>query len=167
MNCVCPACEGAVGGWMWVDVKPTFVVVAMAILKIPAQRLYSVAFSLKILTAEWILGQVQSFWSMVSGFYECISGKPSPNIKYISLLLALGPGPRHCLDEQHTLHLDKAVYGIKTSSLHCHQRVASKPGSIGAAQRQSEADIWMSQKRMLYGYIIVKIAICLVLAETQ
>jgi Reverse transcriptase (RNA-dependent DNA polymerase) len=54
-------------------------------------------------------------------------------------------GLEFCPMEGHTLLIDKALYGLRSSGLCWHQRVADVLRDIGFTPSMAEADIWMRE----------------------
>jgi Reverse transcriptase (RNA-dependent DNA polymerase) len=55
----------------------------------------------------------------------------------------------------HTLLIDKALYGLRSSGLCCHEKFADILRDIGFQQCKAESDIWMRKKLDVYEYIAV------------
>jgi Reverse transcriptase (RNA-dependent DNA polymerase) len=55
----------------------------------------------------------------------------------------------------HTLIIDKALYGLKTSGLHWHEKLADVLRDMGFTQCRAEPDIWMKKMEDHYEYIAV------------
>jgi Reverse transcriptase (RNA-dependent DNA polymerase) len=64
-------------------------------------------------------------------------------------------GPEFGSLEGHTLLIDKALYGLRSSGLCWHQRFSDVLRSMGFIPSKAEADIWMRENNMLYEYIAV------------
>jgi Reverse transcriptase (RNA-dependent DNA polymerase) len=64
-------------------------------------------------------------------------------------------GPEFGSLEGHTLLVDKALYGLRSSGMRWHERLADVLQSIGFTQCKAEADIWMRENEGLYEYIAV------------
>ena len=54
-------------------------------------------------------------------------------------------GPEFGTLEGHTLLINKALYGLRSSGLCWHQRFANVLRSIGFTQSKAESDIWMRE----------------------
>jgi hypothetical protein len=74
-------------------------------------------------------------------------------------------GPEFGALEGHTLLIDKALYGLRSSGLCWHQRFADVLRSIGFNQSKSETDIWMRESNGLYEYIAVYVDDLLIAAR--
>jgi hypothetical protein len=59
-------------------------------------------------------------------------------------------GPEFGSLEGHTLFVDKALYGLRSSVLRWHERLANVLWSIRFTQCKAEADIWMRKNYGLY-----------------
>jgi Reverse transcriptase (RNA-dependent DNA polymerase) len=74
-------------------------------------------------------------------------------------------GPKFGSLEGHTLLVDKALYGLRSSGLRWHERLANVLRSIGFTQCKAEADIWMCKNDGLYEYIAVYVGDLLIAAR--
>ena len=74
-------------------------------------------------------------------------------------------GPEFGSLEGHTLLIDKALYGLRSSGLCWHQRFADVLRSLGFVQSKAEADIWMRENKGLYEYIAVYVDDLLIAAS--
>jgi hypothetical protein len=78
-------------------------------------------------------------------------------------IVAAGPefGPL----EGHTLLIDKALYGLRSSGLCWHQLFAEVLRDMGFVQSKAEADIWMREGDGVYEYIAVYVDDLLIAAR--
>jgi Reverse transcriptase (RNA-dependent DNA polymerase) len=67
-------------------------------------------------------------------------------------------GPEFGSLEGHTLLVDKALYGLRSSGLRWHERLADVLRSTGFTQYKAEVDICMRKNDGLYEDIAVRIA---------
>jgi Reverse transcriptase (RNA-dependent DNA polymerase) len=67
--------------------------------------------------------------------------------------------------EGHTLVIHKALYGLRSSGLCWHQRIADVLRSLGFKQRKSESDIWMRLNGDTYEYIAIYVDDLLIAAK--
>jgi Reverse transcriptase (RNA-dependent DNA polymerase) len=74
-------------------------------------------------------------------------------------------GPEFGSLEGHTLLVDKALYGLRSSGLRWHEILADVLRSIGITQCKAEADIWMRENNGLYEYIAVYVDDLLIAAK--
>ena len=74
-------------------------------------------------------------------------------------------GPEFGRLEGHTLLIDKALYGLRSSGLCWHQRFADVLRDMGFVQSKAEADIWMRENDGLYEYIAVYVDDLLIAAR--
>jgi Reverse transcriptase (RNA-dependent DNA polymerase) len=74
-------------------------------------------------------------------------------------------GPEFGSLEGHTLIVDKALYGLRSSGLRWHERLADVLQSIGFTQWKAEADIWMRENEGLYECIAVYVDDLLIAAR--
>jgi hypothetical protein len=74
-------------------------------------------------------------------------------------------GPEFGTLEGHTLLIDKALYGLRSSGLCWHQRFADVLRSLGFTQSKAESDIWMRENEGLYEYIAVYVDDLLIAAR--
>ena len=65
----------------------------------------------------------------------------------------------------HTLVIDKALYGLRSSGLCWHQRFADVLRAMGFTPSKAEADIWMRESDNLYEYIAVYVDDLLIAAR--
>jgi hypothetical protein len=74
-------------------------------------------------------------------------------------------GPEFGILAGHTLLIDKALYGLRSSGLCWHQRFADVLRSMGFVQSKAESDIWMRESDGLYEYIAVYVDNLLIAAR--
>jgi Reverse transcriptase (RNA-dependent DNA polymerase) len=74
-------------------------------------------------------------------------------------------GPEFGLLEGHTLLVDKALYGLRSSVLCWHQRFADVLRVMGFIPSKAKADIWMRENNGLYEYIAVYVNDLLIAAR--
>jgi hypothetical protein len=74
-------------------------------------------------------------------------------------------GPEFGRLQGHTLLVDKALYGLRSSGLCWHQRFAEVLQSMGFTPSKAEADIWMRENNDLYEYIAVYVDDLLIAAR--
>jgi Reverse transcriptase (RNA-dependent DNA polymerase) len=74
-------------------------------------------------------------------------------------------GPEFGSLEGHTLLVDKALYGLRSSGLQWHERLADVLRSIVFTQLKAEEDIWMRKNDGLYEYIAVYVDDLLIAAR--
>ena len=74
-------------------------------------------------------------------------------------------GPEFGMLEVHTLLIDKALHGLRSSGLCWHQRFADVLRAIGFTQSKAESDIWMRENNGLYEYIAVYVDDLLIAAR--
>ncbi|MFA9289401.1 MAG: reverse transcriptase domain-containing protein, partial [Weeksellaceae bacterium] len=74
-------------------------------------------------------------------------------------------GPEFGILAGHTLLIDKALYGLRSSGLCWHQRFSDVLRSMGFVQSKAESDIWMRENDGLYEYIAVYVDDLLIAAR--
>jgi hypothetical protein len=74
-------------------------------------------------------------------------------------------GPEFGILAGHTLLIDKALYGLRSSGLCWHQRFSDVLRSMGFVQSKAESDIWMRESDGLYEYIAVYVDDLLIAAR--
>ena len=74
-------------------------------------------------------------------------------------------GPEFGLLEGHTLLINKALYGLRSSGLRWHERLADILRLMGFSPCKAEADIWMRERNGLYKYIAVYVDDLLIAAK--
>jgi Reverse transcriptase (RNA-dependent DNA polymerase) len=74
-------------------------------------------------------------------------------------------GPEFGPMEGHTLLIDKALHGLRSSGLWWHQRFADVFRDIGFTPSKAEADIWMREGDGAYEYIAVYVDDLLIAAR--
>ena len=74
-------------------------------------------------------------------------------------------GPEFGPLEGHTLLIDKALYGLRSSGLCWHQRFSDVLRDMGFSPSKAEADIWMRENDGLYEYIAVYVDDLLIAAK--
>ena len=74
-------------------------------------------------------------------------------------------GPEFGPLEGHTLLIDRALYGLRSSGLCWHQRFADVLQSMDFTPSKAEADIWMRENKGLYEYIAVYVDDLLIAAK--
>jgi Reverse transcriptase (RNA-dependent DNA polymerase) len=74
-------------------------------------------------------------------------------------------GPDFGPMEGHTLFIDKALYGLRSSGLCWHQRFADVLRDIGFTPSKAEANIWMREGDGVYEYIAVYVDDLLIAAR--
>ena len=74
-------------------------------------------------------------------------------------------GPEFGDREGHTLIIDKALYGLKSSGLRWHERFADVLKEMGFVPSKAEPDIWMREKEDHYEYIAVYVDDLLVVSK--
>ena len=74
-------------------------------------------------------------------------------------------GPEFGPLEGHTLLIDRALYGLRSSGLCWHQRFADVLRDMGFSPSKAEADIWMRENNGLYEYIAVYVDDLLIAAR--
>jgi Reverse transcriptase (RNA-dependent DNA polymerase) len=74
-------------------------------------------------------------------------------------------GPEFGELEGHTLIVDKALYGLRSSGLRLHERLADILRSMGSTPCKAEADIWMRENDGVYEYVAVYINDLLIAAR--
>ena len=57
--------------------------------------------------------------------------------------------------EGHTLVIDKALYGLKSSGLRWHQRLVDVLRDMGFPMSKADPDVWMRQNKNIWEYIAV------------
>jgi Reverse transcriptase (RNA-dependent DNA polymerase) len=65
----------------------------------------------------------------------------------------------------HTLLIDKALYGLRSSGLYWHQRFADVLRAMGFSPCKADANIWMRESNGLYEYIAVYVDYLLIAAR--
>ena len=74
-------------------------------------------------------------------------------------------GPEFGPLEGHTLLIDKALYGLRSSGLCWHQRFSDVLRQLGFKPSRAESDIWMRESNDLYEYIAVYVDDLLIAAR--
>ena len=74
-------------------------------------------------------------------------------------------GPEFGELEGHTLIIDKALYGLRSSGLCWHERFADVLRSMGFTPTKAENDIWMRERNGVYEYIAVYVDDLLIAAK--
>ena len=69
--------------------------------------------------------------------------------------LVIVAGPEFGPLEGHLLRISKALYGLRTSGLHWHERFAGVLKELGFKSCKAEPDIWMRPNGDVYEYIAV------------
>ena len=57
--------------------------------------------------------------------------------------------------EGHTMIIDKALYGLKSSGLRWHERLADTLRDLGFVPTRADPDVWMKKENDVYEYIAV------------
>ena len=74
---------------------------------------------------------------------------------YTSEKVAIRAGPEFGARHGHLLLISKALYGLRTSGLRWHERLAEVLGSEGFLPCKMEPDIWIRRKDDIYEYVAV------------
>ena len=74
-------------------------------------------------------------------------------------------GPEFGSLEGHTLLIDRALYGLRSSGLRWHERFADVLRAMGFTPSKAESDIWMRENDGLYEYIAVYVDDLLIAAR--
>jgi Reverse transcriptase (RNA-dependent DNA polymerase) len=91
-------------------------------------------------------------------------GNAYPEAKTKEKVYIIG-GPEFGLLEGHTLLVDKALYGLRSSGVCWHQRFADVLRAMGFIPIKAKADIWMRENNNLYEYIAVYVDDLLIAAS--
>ncbi len=114
---------------------------------VPAESVYSGVISLRGLRLLIFLAELngQEVWSTDIGnaYLEALTKEK----------LAIIAGPEFGKLQGHTLIVYKALYGLRTSGLRWHEKLAAHLRAMGFSPCKAEPDIWMREKDGLWEYI--------------
>ena len=115
--------------------------------EIPIDSIYSSEVSLKGLRLVTFIAELNGLetWSTDIG-NAYLEAKTKEKVYIVA-------GPEFGDKEGHTLVINKALYGLKSSGLRWHERFADTLRDMGFHPSKAEDDIWMRQNGDLYEYI--------------
>ena len=109
--------------------------------EVPVESVYSGVISLRGIRLMIFLAEIESDGSMGYGYLQCLPRSVSPRRK-----LFVKAGPEFGDKEGHILLVEKALYGLRTSGVRWHERLADCLRGMGFFPCEAEPDIWMREK---------------------